>query len=266
MYSVGITTFKRRYAMVEKLIQNIKKYQPKIEIILAVNADYKEPFDQEYRKKILQLSAEHDNVFPIIFPTFTGLAKMWNTIILNASFDFILMLNDDIEISEDIFASVANEIDTMQSKEVSDRISKINNTFSHFIISKELADEMNYFDERLLAFGEEDGDFTWRYIDRYKKDIPISNISGILNQSEGYFISQPMMEVENVRGMRLVPSFNRYFVQKIKFQKSIIGIKGMFDHRMNRVICDEMQYPYEKFKRANYDNIGKRINEYKMEL
>ena len=259
MYSIGITTFKRRLDMVSSLIETIRKYRDDIEILLAVNADYEEPFDQEYRKEILQLAARYNGVYPIVYPIFTGLAKMWNNIIINASSEYILLLNDDIDISEDIFVTIEHAIFEMTESEsagVSRKILKINDSFSHFIISKELADDMGYFDERLLAFGEEDGDFVWRYIRKYGKEIANIDVEGISNLAEGYFITQPNMETEDVRGMRLVPSFNRKFIQTIKYRRSIMGIKGMFDHRMNQVLPDEKQYPYEKFRRDNYSKIG----------
>ena len=259
MYSVGITTFKRRLDMVSSLIETIRKYREDTEILLTVNADYEEHFDQKYREAILELAANYNDVYPIVYPTFTGLAKMWNNMIINASSEYILLLNDDIDISGDIFVPIElaiGDMDNSESGGVSNKILKINDSFSHFIISKELADDMGYFDERLLAFGEEDGDFVWRYIRKYGKDIASIDIDGISNMAEGYFITQPNMEMEDVRGMRFVPSFNRRFIQTIKYRRSITGIKGMFDHRMNQVIPDEKQYPYERFRRDNYAKIG----------
>ena len=39
MLTIGITTFKRRFELVESLIKKIKTFEPNIEIILTINAD-----------------------------------------------------------------------------------------------------------------------------------------------------------------------------------------------------------------------------------
>ena len=37
----------------------------------------------------------------------------------------------------------------------------MNGSWSHFVVTKKFLDEMNYFDERFLLHGEEDGDFVY---------------------------------------------------------------------------------------------------------
>lgn len=256
MFTIGITTFRRRYDMVEKLISQIKSYKPDIEIILTVNADYHEKFDEEYRVKILNLCQMYNSIFPIIFPKFTGLSKMWNTIILNASSEYILVLNDDIELTNDIFTKVEEYIvEVAKSNEMRRQIFTINHSFSHFVCSKDIIDQLGYFDERLLAFGEEDGDLTWRYIQAYQQSIDNIQVEGIQNQAEGYRIPHPNMEVMDVHGRRLVPKFNRHFIMEEKYKKSIWGIQGMFERKMKKQLEDEKQYPYERFKRENYERL-----------
>lgn len=256
MFSIGITTFKRRLGMVEKLVHQIKEYRPDVEIILAVNADYKEPFDNAYRKSILNLCAEYDDIYPVIFPQFTGLSKMWNTIILNASEEFILVMNDDLELSGDVFADIDKRINDICDKHrTSGEIFTINNSFSYYVCSKRIIDELGYFDERLLAFGEEDGDIVWRYIKKYHKSIDNLKIEGIKNQAEGYLIAHPNMEVANVHGRRLVPKFNRNFIMEEKYVRNLFGIRGMFEHKMSQKIEDAVQYPYEKFKREHFGSL-----------
>ena len=41
--------------------------------------------------------------------------------------------------------------------------------------------EVGFFDERLLGLGEEDGDFCWRYHERYDYEIRSITIPGIAN-------------------------------------------------------------------------------------
>ena len=156
MITVGITTFKRRFEMVKGLIECIKRISPEIEIILAVNADYKEKFDEDYRKGICQLCVDNSNVFPVFFPTFTSLSKMWNMIVLNASNEFVLLMNDDLIVENKSFIETVNEeVEKRKNRKIQDQIFKINDSFSYFVCSKAFLDDIGYFDERLLAFGEE---------------------------------------------------------------------------------------------------------------
>jgi hypothetical protein len=45
----------------------------------------------------------------------------------------------------------------------------INKSRSHFLISRQVIDEVGYFDVMILGLGEEDGDTTRRYIRQYKR-------------------------------------------------------------------------------------------------
>lgn len=257
MFTIGITTFKRRLNMVEKLIKEIKEYLPNVEIILSVNADYQVAFDEEYRKSIMKICYENTNIFPIVFPTFTSLSKMWNSIILNSSNEFIFMLNDDIELANKVVFDKVEEYisEVIESGEISKEFFKVNDSFSHYVCSKRVIDDLGYFDERLLAFGEEDGDMVWRYIDKYKRDCESIEVEGIKNQAEGYMIAHNNMQIENVQGVRLVPKFNREFINKQKYKRSLLGIKGMFDYKMKKNMEDAIQYPYEHFKREHFEKL-----------
>lgn len=241
--------------MVKGLIECIKRISPEIEIILAVNADYKEKFDEDYRKGICQLCVDNSNVFPVFFPTFTSLSKMWNMIVLNASNEFVLLMNDDLIVENKSFIETVNEeVEKRKNRKIQDQIFKINDSFSYFVCSKAFLDDIGYFDERLLAFGEEDGDLVWRYIEKYGDEIQSILIEGVSNMGEGYLIANPNMKTENVKNYRLVPQFNRDFIDT-KYKKSFRGIKGMFESKRKRIKADEKQYPYESFKRNFYKDL-----------
>ena len=97
--SIGITTFEARF---EKyfvpLLNTLREFDQEAEIIVAVNGEHKKNFGESFRKVVLNLTASHKNVFPVVFPQFRGLAKLWNTIIIHSSCENILILNDDIMI------------------------------------------------------------------------------------------------------------------------------------------------------------------------
>ena len=75
------------------MLERIKSLAPNIEVIVGVNGNYGESFDQDFRRQVLEVCAKYDNVFPISFPTFRGWAKINNTMFLQASNDNILFLS-----------------------------------------------------------------------------------------------------------------------------------------------------------------------------
>ena len=244
-FTIGITTFSKRYDYVEKLIPQIRRFNNN-KIILIINGEKDGLFDEGYRVKILDLCVQFKNVFPIFFIETRGLTKLWNTAIVISDSENILMLNDDIEIqTNEIFETTTNHI-------VSNNytgLTKINGSFSHYIINKQLMDTVGYFDERLLGFGEEDGDITYRLL---KENININNIScgGIINI------------VSNIRHEHIIPgigkysSFNREFIYNEKYAPNMRSqYKGMFDTPMEQLLADINQYPYEKFFKENKEKL-----------
>ena len=241
-FSICITTFSKRYDYLEKLIKQIRSFTDK-DILIAVNGDYNQTFNQDYRKKVLLLSSSFDNIYPIFFPEQRGLSKLWNTLVVQSKTEWNLILNDDIEITtNDVFNFGENNLPTTVD------LLRINGSFSHFFIHKLCLHELGYFDERLLGFGEEDGDIFYRYIDKYNRWIQDSYIHGLKNL------------VIDVRDENIIPgvgkysAFNRNFCflnenPKYKYQEG--GIVGMFGQPMKKFLEDANQYPYELFFNQN---------------
>jgi hypothetical protein len=127
-YCIGITTFKRRERLLRNLVGSIRQYTDRT-ILITVNPDYKTPLDPEYVKRILAFCSGFDNVLPTFFPAFTSLAKMWNTLIVNAATSSVLILNDDILLDDDVFAAIPAEKELLL----------LNGGWSHFLISKRMA-------------------------------------------------------------------------------------------------------------------------------
>ena len=111
MYSIGIVTYEKRF---EKyfipLIDTIKKYRPQSEITVCINGGYKKEFNQEYLSKILRFISTYPSIYPQVFTKFTSLAKLWNRSILNSTNELVLVLNDDVEISEEFFHILDTQI------------------------------------------------------------------------------------------------------------------------------------------------------------
>jgi hypothetical protein len=240
-YSVVITTFDKRFeAFLVPLITEIKAQRPNLEIIVTINGPGQRPFDESYRSKILAFCAQFTSVYPTVFPNFQSLAKMWNRGALTASNERALILNDDLQIDRNQEGCFFDYLEKALIAQVG--TFKINGSFSHFVVDKRELMEVGFFDERLLGLGEEDGDFFWRYYEKFQYEIPSVELALIDN------VQSDLADEGYTKGIRTASKFNRDFIKNIKYKNSILGgHRGMFDKKVKQVLEDEKQYPYEQF-------------------
>ena len=249
--SIGITTFENRFERYFiPLVTRVKEYAPESEVIVAVNGEHKKAFDENYRRSVLEFIARHEKVYPVVFPQFRGLSKLWNSIIINASSDFILMLNDDIMINDssflkDVFSAVRKN---------KGRSFLINRSWSHFLVSRSEIDELGYFDERLLGIGEEDGDMTWRYLSHFGREINSFKIKCFINYAEETVSTYKPPNIQCHSGSKY-SLFNKEFMFKEKYRPDPAGMKGMFDEPVTVRDPGKEQYPNEKFYRNRKDDL-----------
>jgi hypothetical protein len=240
-FDIGITTFSLRLDMLKNLIKDIRSFTDN-NILLCVNGEKYGNFDDMYRNSILDLSKTYKNIFPIFFIDLRGLAKMWNTIIVHALKDNILLLNDDIIIqSSNIFEVVEQHI----SDKEYNGLSIINETFSFFVVNKYFIHDLGYFDERLLGFGEEDGDIKYRIKQKYNKNIGKINCSGINNIISD--IRHPGVK----NGIGKYSLFNRTYIFNEKY-----NCNGNIYYFPDNIECEKKIedyncYPYENFYLTN---------------
>lgn len=240
-YTIGITTFSKRKDFLKNLISKVRKFTNQ-KILVCINGEKSNEFDELYRKDILNFFSEVYGVFPIFFTEIRGLSKMWNTLAIHSDTENILIMNDDLDIiSENVFEDIDKHINSGQYQ----GFTKINDSFSHFLISKKNLDKLGYFDERLLGFGEEDGDIVYRCI-KNKIFINSINIFGLINI------------ISNIRQDAIVPGigkyskFNRSYIYEKKYKKDVhSNIRGMFDSPMIQVIEDTNCYPSESYFEKN---------------
>jgi|688.fasta_scaffold27356_4 hypothetical protein len=235
-FSIGITTFKKRFDRVVKLVNFIRN-KGNWPIIMAVNGDYKENFDQEYRKHILNFCSSIENCYVSMFPEFRSLSKLWNTILITSSTDWNLVINDDVIIMDNFpFYALENVANDQNNSEVF----AINGSWSHYFINRKLVAEAGWFEERLLGIGEEDTDMVWR-LEKLGKKIFKPNIPSIGNFHDG---NKP----DNVKtGVMHYSHYNRNFIFNEKYEKSEDGLKGMFEYKAKNKINNIDSYPNEIF-------------------
>jgi len=244
--TIGITTFSKRFDLVSKLINQIREINKTDKILLCINGEKDGNFNEEYRENILNLCVKYNDVFPIFFIEMRGLSKMWNTLVVNSDKENILLLNDDLEIYE---PTIFEQIKTHMNSADYNGFTRINNSFSHFLIDKNVIDDLGYFDERLLGFGEEDGDIYYRCI---KKNVKITdtNIIGFNN------LISNIRHDEVKNGIGKYSKFNRDFIYEYKYLPDQTSpFKGMFDSPMKQLIEDVKLYPYETFFKENKNNL-----------
>ena len=73
--SMGITTFENRFDnYFVPLLSRLKEYVPESEVIVAVNGEHRQKFNEIYRKRILEFISRYNKVYPVVFPQFRGLS------------------------------------------------------------------------------------------------------------------------------------------------------------------------------------------------
>ena len=249
-YTIAITTFSLRYDMLQNLVVQIRSFTDR-NILICINGEKDGKFDDEYRYKVLALCASFKNIFPIFFIELRGLSKMWNTLIVHSDNDHIMMLNEDIIIqSEDIFTETQKHINSDFNG-----LTILNSSFSHYILDRKLIDSLGYFDERLLGFGEEDGDIVYRLLKSYGQTVPILWVNGLHN------IISEIRHTEVKKGsahnmIHKYTDFNRKFILGTKYVADPTSpYKGFFDEPMKQILPNEKIYPYEKFFWENKNKI-----------
>ena len=164
--------------------------------------------------------------------------------VLTASNERILILNDDLKIETKDAVSFFDHFE--HALESTPETFTINGSFSHFVVSKKDVIDVGFFDERLLGLGEEDGDFYWRYHEKFNKEISDLQLELIDN------IHSDVTDGGYTKGIRTASKFNRDFMKKKKYKEILLGgYKGMFDRRVKKILPDEVQYPYENFALQN---------------
>lgn len=175
--SIGITSFKYRFEKyLIPLINSIKKNDNEIEIILAINGENREQFDDTYRRNLLKFIANKKNVFPMVYTEFRGLSKLWNSIMINSTGDYTLVLNDDTLITDKNFI---NDVRSLIEKRQTSF--KLNRSWSHVVLKKIEYLDIGMCDERMLGIGEDDAMLEWLYEDLYKKPFANEYINAIYN-------------------------------------------------------------------------------------
>ena len=156
---IGITTFMDRYDnCLKPLVEKLAVLFPNIQIIIVANGHVKQHENLEYLIKIKLFCDKFKNVELISYKEPMGLSFIWNRIIKQANAKKVLLLNDDVNVKRS-FPKWISKSEILEME-----ISTINNSWSHFVISKDIVKKVGTFDEGLLEIGGEDDDYSARLV------------------------------------------------------------------------------------------------------
>jgi hypothetical protein len=239
-FSVVITTHSRRFfSGALPLLESLRASSAfeDVPIYLVVNADTFGDFDFDLRSKFLAKACSLGNVFPVCLGEPAGMSELWNTGIESAGTEKILVLSDDLTILEPGLVELRSKVETALDKEP---LVVANQSWGHFAISRTALTAVGWFDERLLGFGEEDGDYTQRYGSVFGKSPAQVEIFGVNNVS-----SQSGFE-EVVKGSGKYSLFNRALVT-LKYQSD--DWNGFEQpSKLDPIVGDELGNPSWEFK------------------
>jgi hypothetical protein len=230
-FDIAIVTFKERFNLFKNLIESIRKYNTTSNIIVSVNGEINNEFDESYRVQLYDFLKQYPNIYLRIWPEFRGLSKLINDCIIASTTEYILYMSDDsIVTSNEFFNDVVEGINKYQG------MFRISSSGSFIVFNIQQMHKLGYYDERFLAIGKEDADMFIRYKWMYHTDIPMHESTHITNL-EQIHITQSNFEKEGPN----YPKLNLLLLEK----------------KINEGWEDYQQYPYEQFYRLNKTQIIK---------
>lgn len=156
-YSIGIVTYVERFeTYFIPLVKKLVKIFPDKEIICVLNGHHDINLQLKYLKQASAFLNQYQNVRYITHERHQSLAKCWNWIMAISSSERVLLLNDDVDVSP-LF-----RLDLDKNIKRNPDFFIMNNSWSHFLISKKIIKKVGWFEERLLGIGQEDGDYMLR--------------------------------------------------------------------------------------------------------
>jgi hypothetical protein len=234
-----ITTFeKRQFTSALPLIQQIRDAGISYPILVFLNGNLGRNHDDRLRSLFLREISKIENVGILTNFEMSGISRNWNLGIQVLGTEITACFSDDLVVSQNF----KEELDMVFDAASSAGFITIEG-FAAFVISRFLIDEIGWFDERFLGFGEEDGDYVWRFIKRYGQEPPRFKSLSLIHQNL-------QTRGEEIAGISKYSLFNLVW-HKIKYKEVEQGISGMYSEPKNQRFSDFNYHPMENFRRSN---------------
>jgi hypothetical protein len=238
-----ITTFgDRLFRYCLPLVNAIRQSGITAPIIVSINGGEELANSDEIRRHFLSELSKQPNTFPVNFRSMVGLSRLWNLGIQIADSEVCVVLNDDLMLDD---SRAKTELLALADVAKEAGICVGNKSWSHFAISRQCIRDVGWFDERLLAFGEEDGDYAIRYREVYGAKPSQMPLSSLIN-----VVAPERHELPSGEGKYAL--VNRLFLQRKYAFTS--GQDALLDDDLpTRLLPDVQDYPSEAF-RWHYQN------------
>ena len=179
-FSIVITTFQaRQERYCTPLVSHLRNFGCDAPIVVVVNGEPNGALDPGRRMGFVRSLASNSDIHFVMFRDIVGLARLWNAGVQAAASDVCVVLNDDLlAVSADCVDDLARLAST--ARKVGVAIG--NGSWSHFGIARSTMMRVGWFDERYLGFGEEDGDYSWRFrlaMGHYPANIPMAGLVNV---------------------------------------------------------------------------------------
>jgi hypothetical protein len=240
--AIVISTFQDRFfTYCLPLVQQIRSIS-KVPIFLVVNGKFVEEDKANEYSDFLREVCSYTRVFPICFNSLNGWASLLNAGIRHSDARNLLIMNDDILIDSALFnddmrfalAHVSNE-----------NLITINNSWSHFIITRQCIRDVGFFDERYLGIGEEDGDYFRRYSSHYGKFPMNENLACFVS------INDPSSDNNLSKGIGKYSLFNTC-LRRLMYPNVVDGQIAQEISLISKKIGDVDPYPIFKYRERFY--------------
>lgn len=237
--AIIVTTFAERfYSDCLPLLSSLRQSGVAEPIYLVINGDAEQAHNGVLRSDFLAQVAKFPDVNPICFGSQRGVAAMWNAGIRYSDAETFLVLNDDLVVN---VATARETVTQLFDALTREGLVTVSHSFGHFGVTRACVKAIGWFDERFLGFGEEDGDFIWRYQSHFGK--PQGNIDsfGLINESSrvGYdFV---------VSGPGKYSLFNREYL-KVKYEFGRGDVAGPFGSVALKLLAEQDPFSTDKFR------------------
>lgn len=236
---IVVTTFEKRFfSSALPLIQQLRDAGIEYPIIVVINGNLDGNHNQDLRRKFISELTKFNNLGVVTNFQFSGISRHWNLGIQLLGTESVACFSDDLVVSRHF----KNELESVFDAVKVAGLVTIEG-FAAFVITRNLIDEIGWFDERFQGFGEEDGDYVWRYIKRFKKDPPRFKSFSLVHQNL-------QSRGDEVAGISKYSLFNLAW-RKIKYVENSEGIFGCFTSPQIQRILDIDYHPMETFRRKN---------------
>lgn len=240
--AIVISTFQDRFfTYCLPLVQQIRSIS-NLPIFLVVNGKFDKVDKTDEYSDFLREVCSYSRVFPICFNSLNGWASLLNTGIRHSDSQNLLIMNDDILIDSRLFN---DDMRFVLGHVGHENLITINNSWSHFIITRQCIRDVGFFDERYLGIGEEDGDYFRRYSRHYGK-FP-------MNENLGCFVSinDPSSDISLSKGIGKYSLFNTC-LRRLMYPNVVDGQIAQEISLISKKIEDIDPYPIFKYREQFY--------------